>query len=196
MKKKKKKTKESEEKVDESIIPSQLIKRKGIRSKRSKKSILSSIVEHPNSPNAELGIAADVDEVARKVDELEPIDGDNESARMANVPEPRDKAEEMAVKVAEPKPKKKKLIKKSEKEKIDAEKNKKKMSSYHIEEKEAGSKGESPVPNPSSPNDAVVQTRIIESVLADIRIEQSPSTSEQINAQIEGGIKKLYYQPL
>lgn len=54
------------------------------------------------------------------------------------------------------------------------------------EEKEASSEGEPPMQMPSSPNDSMVQARIIESVLTDIGIEHSSLVSEQVDAPVEG----------
>lgn len=87
------KKKKPEEKVNESSTISQLVKKKGVRSKCSKKIILFLIVEHFNSPIAESVIVADADKMARTADQLEPNVGEYELAGMADLLKPQDETE-------------------------------------------------------------------------------------------------------
>lgn len=178
---KKKKKKHVEESTNESTTLSQLMK--GKRSKSSKKAILTPIVEHHDPKIAESVIGANAEIVARMADEPERGNDKIKMARMVVTPEPQEEYEELVEKVAEPEPTSKKLRRKFLKM-ADKEKKKKKA----LEQKEAGSKGEMPKPDPSSPNDSLVQTRIIETVIAAIENELSPMI-------LRGSKDKLFIKP-
>lgn len=138
----------------------------------------SPIVERPNSLIVELKTTKD-DVMAGTTFEPEPMD-DEMMAGIVDVPEPQKDDEETVVKVFKLEPNKRRLIKKTEKKMNDAEK-KKKRTSELAKLVEAGSEGEQQweQPIPSSFDDSLELTRIIESVIEDI---ESKHGSELFNA--------------
>lgn len=96
---------------------------------------------------------------------------------MVDLSEPQDETKDMAVKDSTPEPKEKK------------------RSSDLQEEKEAEFEREPLMQMSSSPIDSMVQARIIESVIADIKIEHNPPASEHMNAPAKGSSKKPYLKP-